>query len=620
MHRRRTTQLLALLTLATALTTLPLALAPAAAQQGPLIVSVTVAGNQYISRDAVLYAVKDILKIGEVYSDQKATAAHDAVMRMGYFADAEVSTQAVAQGVTVLITVVERERLNKIVFVGNTVFTDAQLLSLMRVRVGDMVDNDAIRRDTLRLSDHYEQAGYLVLVSQARVDDHGVLSIVLEERRIERFKIEGLKKTKEWVVRRMIQTRPGGLFRQAQIQQDLRRIYDVGIFQSIKTDVRNGEVDPTAVIVVVELEEKRTGTASVAAAYSDLDHFVLMLSVGENNFRGRAEKISTDIETFGRQSYDLNYFEPFLDKKNTSMDLSLFDTERNRRFVGGTGIPLSSDQFQEKRIGGSVTFTRPLTPTQRVSLGFRTEEVTSSYLNAEHDIGPPGQVGPQQTGGLGPFPINPFQPPGPGDLPGDIVVLAPLHPPGRVNSTTVGYTWDTRDSSTDTKRGNYTNLSVQVAGAILGGASTYNMYSGEEREFFAVRRNKDVIALRLMVGTSTGNLPLFDSFSVGGATTLRGYQEDRWRGANMVLGNVEYRFRMTESLVAVLFVDAGDAYGGTFPTIIPGFNIPADDQTLSLHVGTGVGMRAVTPLGPIRVDWGFGSEGSQIEFGFGNIF
>jgi len=88
----------------------------------------------------------------------------------------------------------------------------------------------------------------------------------------------------------------------------------------------------------------------------------------------------------------------------------------------------------------------------------------------------------------------------------------------------------------------------------------------------------------------------------------------------MVLGNLEYRYRMSENLQLVAFVDVGDAYGGTFPTIVPGFTVPAEDQSLNLHLGAGVGIRAVTPLGPIRIDWGSSSEGSEVHFGFGQVF
>lgn len=591
---------------------------------GPLIVAVEVEKNEYISRDAILDAVKGILRVGEVFTPQRAQEARAAVMKMGYFADVQVSQEVSGQGVKVILTVVERQRIEKITFVGNTVFSDAVLLGIMRTKVGNIVDNDAIRRDMGRITDHYEQHGYLAEISQARVDSRtGVLSVVIDERRIEGFKIEGLKKTKEWVVRRMIETKPGALFQQSMVAKDLQRIFNVGIFQSVKTEVRPGQLDPTAVIVVVQVEEKRTGVASIAAAYSDLDKFVMMLSVAENNFRGRAERASVDLEAFGRTSYDFSFFEPFLDEKNTSMDVSLFNTERRRRFAGA-GIPVSDERFRERRAGGAVRFSRPMAPTQRFSVGLRSEEVSSSFFVATRNLGSPGHLQPasmlRPAQGVVVRPVNPGEPSTPGGYPGDIIVAAPLHPGGRISSTTLQYTWDTRDLITDPKRGSFRDVSVEIAGGLLGGANQFNLYSAEQRKFLPRRGGKDVIAMRLRVGFSSGNLPLFDSFSVGGATTLRGYQEDRFRGERMVLGSVEYRYRVNESLQAVGFVDAGDAFGGRFPTVVPGFDIPAEDQDLTIHVGAGVGLRAVTPLGPIRIDWGVGKDGSEIHFGFGQVF
>jgi outer membrane protein insertion porin family len=625
MHRLRNASLALLPSLAAALAALVLAAPSASAQPAPLIVSVEVEKNEYISRDAILDTVKDILRVGEEYTDQKAAQARTAVLQMGYFAEVTVSHEAVPQGARVIITVVERQRIEKITFVGNTVFSDAVLLGIMRTRVGNIVDNDLIRRDMGRITDYYEQQGYLAEISQARVDTRtGTLSIVVDERRIESFQIQGLKDTKESIVRRMIQTKPGSLFQQSAIAKDLQRIFNMQIFQNVRTEVLPGQVDPTAVIVVIQVEEKRTGVASIAAAYSDLDKFVLMASVAENNFRGRAERVSLDLEAFGRTSFNARFFEPFLDSKDTSMDLSIFDSERRRQFVGG-GLLTSNDRFEERRTGAAVRFSRPVTPTQRFSFGLRSEKVTSSFLRATRNIGSGSVVGPlslaypaQSSGGAPPPGFGGT--PGPGETPGDIIISAPLHPGGRVNSTTLQYTWDTRDLQADPKRGSFRDVSVEIAGGLFGGASRFNLYSAEQRRFIPRRGDKDVIALRLMLGTSSGNLPLFDSFSVGGATTLRGYEQDRFRGEHMVLGNVEYRYRMNDSLQIVGFVDAGDAFGGVFPTVVPGFNIPAEDQDLRLHVGAGVGLRAVTPLGPIRIDYGIGSDGSEIHFGFGQVF
>jgi outer membrane protein insertion porin family len=600
---------------------------PVQAQTAPLIASVDVEKNEYISRDAILDSVKDILKIGDPLTDKAVADARNAILRMGYFEDVTISREVVKDGVRVIISVVEKQRIEKIVFVGNTVVGEKALQEAMRSKVGHIVDQDIIRRDVQRIEEYYTKQGYIARVAQARVDKFGVLTIVVDEARIEGFKIEGLKKTKEWVVRRLIETKPGSLFRQETVAKDIQRIFNMGIFQNVKSDLRAGEVDPTAVIVVIQVEEKRTGVASVAAAYSDLDKFVLMLSVAETNFRGRAERVSVDGELFGRTSYNVSFFEPFLDRKNTTLDVSLFNTQQRRRFIGG-GIATNEDQFQERRIGASVRASRPMSPTQRLSLGLRTEEVTSSFLNATRDLGPIGGLGPQAVhpsqinqGGSSGTPSDPnAPPPGPGDGPGDLIVGAPLHPGGRVNSTTVEYTWDTRDLVADPNHGAFRDVSFELAGSFLGGANNYTLYSAEQRLYLPMRGKKDVLALRLMTGASSGDLPLFDSFSIGGATNLRGYRQDRFRGESMVLGNLEYRYRMSESLGLVAFVDVGDAFGGTFPTVVPGFNVPADDQKLNLHVGTGIGLRAKTPLGPIRIDYGVGNEGSEVHFGFGQIF
>jgi len=586
-------------------------LGPVSAQQQPLIAEVAVEGNQYISADVILDEVKDILKIGEPYTEQKAEAAREVVTDLGYFDTVAVSYEQVGEDVKVTISVVERQRIEQIVFAGNTVITDAQLKETIFSKVGHIVASEAIRRDVRRIEDYYSQQGYIVQVADVKVDEFGGLTFIINEAYIEDIAIEGLEKTQEWVVRRQIRAQTGELFQQEEIAGDINRIYNMGLFQDVKLDLRPGQEEPAkAVIPVIQIEEKPTGMVSLAGAYSELDDFVAMLSVAENNLRGRAERVSIDLELGGRTSFDFKFYEPFLDSRDTALDLSIFDTERQRRFIGGAAVSLAEDEFEERRTGATVTLSRPMTDTERISVGLRSEQVSSSFLQGTRNLG--DSVGTLAIPGPGPPP--------PGDTNDPLIVAAPLHPGGRVNSFTLGWQRDNRDIIANPTSGSYQNVSLELAGSLLGGESTYQRYRWDRRRYFGMRGGKDVIALRLLLGTSTGDIPLFDSFTVGGARSLRGYQQDRYRGESIALLNAEYRYGLSKSLTVVGFVDAGDAFGGVFRTEVPGFDIGADDEDISVHVGMGFGIRAVTPLGPLRLDFGFGEDGSQTHFGFGHTF
>ncbi|MCK4323276.1 MAG: hypothetical protein KAW89_02005, partial [Armatimonadetes bacterium] len=249
-------------------------LGPVGAQEQSLIAEVAVEGNQYISADVILDEVKDILKIGEPYTEQKAKAAREVVTDLGYFDTVAVSYEQVGEDVKVTISVVERQRIEQIIFAGNTVITDAQLKETIFSKVGHIVASQAIRRDVRRIEDYYSQQGYIAQVADVKVDEFGGLTFIINEAYIEDVAIEGLDKTREWVVRRQIRTQAGELFQQEQIAGDINRIYNMGLFQDVKLDLRQGKEEPAkAVIPVIQIEEKPTGMVSLAGAYSELDNF-----------------------------------------------------------------------------------------------------------------------------------------------------------------------------------------------------------------------------------------------------------------------------------------------------------------------------------------------------------
>ena len=67
----------------------------------------------------------------------------------------------------------------------------------------------------------------------------------------------------------------------------------------------------------------------------------------------------------------------------------------------------------------------------------------------------------------------------------------------------------------------------------------------------------------------------------------------------------------------VIFADAGDAWGGNYQDVsLEGFS-----QTgFRIHASTGAGIRVGTPLGLVRLDYGYGDEGGRVHFGIGYSF
>ncbi len=206
-----------------------------------------------------------------------------------------------------------------------------------------------------------------------------------------------------------------------------------------------------------------------------------------------------------------------------------------------------------------------------------------------------------------------------------------------MTSGTFRLTNDRRDALQYPVAGTYTSYALELGRASFTSASdpesdsTFAKYSVDVRRYFPSRgkpRDEDlnrrchVIALRVLAGSLTGNVPFFEQYFIGGAETLRGFREDRFWGRNMFLLTAEYRFPLAPSLDGVGFVDYGDAWGARDEFL----NIPAFGDELQQHsdfspsFGYGVGIRVRTPIGPIRLDYGFSSEGSRAHFSLGHVF
>jgi outer membrane protein insertion porin family len=103
--------------------------------------------------------------------------------------------------------------------------------------------------------------------------------------------------------------------------------------------------------------------------------------------------------------------------------------------------------------------------------------------------------------------------------------------------------------------------------------------------------------MRLLGGFSQGDVPLSEQFFLGGFDLLRGYDLFSIRGERAALGVVETRLPLGEGLQGVIFSEVGGAWQQANRFSFNNFRASA-----------GVGIRFLSPIGPIRLDAAYGSR------------
>ncbi len=122
--------------------------------------------------------------------------------------------------------------------------------------------------------------------------------------------------------------------------------------------------------------------------------------------------------------------------------------------------------------------------------------------------------------------------------------------------------------------------------------------------------------MRLEQGANIGNdvlhIPPSFRFFTGGDTTIRGYgykklsskENDKLIGGRYLsVATIETQFPIIDKVRLATFVDAGGAYNHIH-------------ENNDLYVGSGIGARIFTPVGLVRVDFGFGVSETHIPFHF----
>lgn len=168
-----------------------------------------------------------------------------------------------------------------------------------------------------------------------------------------RIIVRGNEKTDEYVVLREMKLQPGDLIVPEDLEYDINRIYNLGIFSRVEVSIE--VVGDSLATIYVDVDESLSIIPFPILGIKDRDWDKLYFGAGvlHNNFRGRNEKIIAAVALGYDPWITFRYRNPLLDEKNNLFFTgeASFSRIRNKSFfAGGT-----SRDFDEKHFSTTVT-------------------------------------------------------------------------------------------------------------------------------------------------------------------------------------------------------------------------------------------------------------------------
>src|SRR5437588_12706226 len=538
---------------------------------------------------------------------------------------------------------------NKLSFAGYKQTTEEKIRKIIKMKEGSVYSPKQLHDDAKALADNYGAGGYvdLVVLPQGTPAGLGLIDVrykIEEGNRsfVERINIIGNTRTKDKVLRREVLVRPGDVFNTVRVETTKKRLENLGFFSKVDTYPEDTGVEGRRDLVI-QVEEKRTGSLNFGAGYSTVDQLIGFIELTQGNFditnwpglTGAGQKFRAKFQIGSeRKDYVVALTEPYFLDQRLSLGGQIFYSEAN----------YLSSAYDQRNYGFSLEARKPLFSWVYAVLGYSIQNY--DIFNVANGVSP---------------------------------ALLAEEGITTKSSVTTSLVWDRRDNPFLTRKGERISITSYVAGGPLGGdrqiygfdveaakywrfpgdlillfdveAATVNVWHKPEQtklsgffgEVFDIN-GKPVIdpanppkQLSLPINEVVPTVPIFDRLYLGGSNNLRGF---RFRdispkdfhgqplgGQSMARGTVELTFPIIEKARGALFYDAGlvnpDPWDFGDETLIVSrgpnarasakyarlnslpYNLTPKSTFDSFGSDFGVGLRLDLPIGPLRLDYGY---------------
>jgi outer membrane protein insertion porin family len=595
-------------------------------------------------------------RLDEVQLQQDLDKIKEFYQNHGYIdADVQELGRERRKGGPLLIKVGIKEgaqyHVGKLTFSGEKQTTEQKIRALVKMKEGSVYSPKQLHDDAKAVADGYGSGGYvdLVILPQGTPAGPGLIDVhykIEEGNRsfVERINIVGNTRTKDKVIRREILVKPGDVFNTVRVETTRKRLDNLGYFSKVEAYPEETGVEGRKDLVV-QVEEKRTGSLNFGAGYSTIDSLIGFVELTQGNFdianwpglTGAGQKFRAKAQIGSqRQDFVVALTEPWFLDRPLSLGGQAFYSDAS----------YLSSVYSQRNYGFSLELRKPL---------FSWVYGVLTYSLQNYDIY-------DVANGVSP----------------EILAEAGTTTKSSISTSLV---WDRRDNPFLTRKGERISITPFVSGGPLGGTEKTYGLDVEATKYWRIW--KDVIFLvdaeastidvwdspefktfqdtgffataPHMLGTTPipfteqiSNVPIYDRLYLGGSNNLRGF---RFRdispkdsnnqpigGQSMWRATGEITFPIIEKARFAVFSDVGAVDPGpwTFgdemiaiprgpnqiatyrfkvqqsrPPALGGVNGPLPPPLTprrtfdSLGSDVGVGLRLDLPIGPLRLDYGF---------------
>lgn len=394
-------------------------------------------------------------------------------------------------------------------------------------------------------------------------------------------------RTKETILRNELELKEGDPFSLAKLLQDQRNIRNMNSFDNVRFKTIGLKEKADTVNLIAEVAEKKPYFFELGGGYESDRGLFAQTKAGDRNLFGTNQYgwIGGEMSEIGWRG-DLGLVEPRLFGTRTAMSANFF-AEQVEEF---------NQDFGTRSYGTSIGLSRKWLRSLTAGLTFRFEQRDQYLL---------GTADPAVFSGS----EDEFQ-------------------SRSILVTTPSLMYDTRDSFIRPRKGVFSFLSVDVSTGLRNSLDNFLKYRFDAR-YYITPFNRLTLATFGRAGYlsaygSDGTIPRDQLFYLGGTSDVRGFDVNLLRvdetgtpvgGKTSLSGSIEARIDLGHNVEIAPFVDTG-VIRNTFD----------EGGSNSLRSSVGLGLRYITPIGPIGLLYGHkldrreGESAGRFHFSIGYTF